>query len=118
LLKYAPVIHEENIYLDAEEALCALNTLISDPSLGSKNEERGVTIFEANLFAYTYLLVGHDVRWAHSRLPDLVKEFEGLLLFTREVERRMPGLRAPLVWERLARGDKELNGSVLVEVEG
>ena len=105
LLKYSPRIHEDTLYFEADEALGALDSWIDSARPKTGTSDSDVTLVEAALFSYTYLLL-EPTRWAHTKLPELVNKYDSLLVLTQSIEDRLPKLRAPDAWVKWAYPEK------------
>lgn len=77
LLKTASYIREDDVYLEAENAIVALSILLSDDAYFFGKDRP--TLFDANIFAYTNLLLDESLNWQNTRLADSLKKQENLL---------------------------------------
>ncbi|ERF77143.1 hypothetical protein EPUS_09316 [Endocarpon pusillum Z07020] len=77
LLKTASYIREDEVYLEAENAFAAISTLLGDDVYFFGNDRP--TLFDANIFAYTHLLLDESLNWQETRLADSLKKRENLV---------------------------------------
>jgi metaxin len=78
---YSGMVSEDDILHDAEKAFEALATLLGDREwlFG----ERGPSMLDASLFAYTHLLLDSSMAWRESRLGEMVMK-HGVLVRHQE----------------------------------
>lgn len=77
LLKNTSYIKEDDLYLEAENAFMALSTLLGDDAHFFGKD--GPSLFDANVFAYTHLLLDESMNWQNTRLVDSLRKTENLV---------------------------------------
>lgn len=77
LLKTTSYVREDEVYLEAEKAFVALSTLLGDDAHFFGKERP--TLFDANVFAYTHLLLDESLNWQNKRLVDSLRNMENLV---------------------------------------
>ena len=75
--KSGKVIDGEELYERADEAFSALSTMLGGNDWFFGVEEPG--LFDASLFAYTFLLLDREVLWKDRRMIDMVRSHENLV---------------------------------------
>ncbi len=77
LLKTASYIREDEVYLEAENAFAAISVLLGDDVYFFGKDRP--TLFDANVFAYTHLLLDESLNWQNTRLADSLKKKANLV---------------------------------------
>lgn len=85
----APGIDTEQIYHDADEAFGALATLLGEEDWFLGGDVPGV--LDAEVFAYTHLLVGGQLAWTDGRLGEVLRRHEGLVRHAERLYERCWG---------------------------
>ncbi|PKS07634.1 hypothetical protein jhhlp_006240 [Lomentospora prolificans] len=68
-----------HIYTDAQVALSALQDSLRDSETGWFFQEKGPTLFDASVFAYTNVLLDERLTWEDAKLPELLRRFDALV---------------------------------------
>ncbi|KAJ6780278.1 hypothetical protein PWT90_08466 [Aphanocladium album] len=82
-------IDKEEVYQVAQEAFGALDALLGEDEWFLGAETPGV--LDAEVFAYTHLLVGGRLAWADAELSESLREFSGLVRHAERLYQRCWG---------------------------
>jgi metaxin len=94
LLHHSSVIDVNDLYTEAEMAFEALSILLGDDEwfFATGNDEKGKgravggpTIFDAEVFAYTHLLLDERMGWREKRLVEALRKWENLVMHRERV---------------------------------
>lgn len=77
LLKYFTIIDVEALFREAERAWAALSEQLGDDAYFFSQEKPG--LFDANVFAYTHLLLDGSMGWSDTRIQSGLKDCKNLL---------------------------------------
>lgn len=76
LLKTTPKVQAEQVLAEAVDAFAALSTLLGEDEWFFGGKEPG--LFDAEVFAYTYLLGSGVLEWRENKMGEELKRFENL----------------------------------------
>ena len=77
LLKFSTYIDEADLYVEAGNAFAALSTILGDQEFFFGQQQPG--LFDASVFAYTYLLLDETLRWQNKRLANSLRKRKNLV---------------------------------------
>jgi len=77
LVKMDPYVSAEQLLDEAREAFAALSTLLKEDDWFFA--EKTPALFDANLFAYTHLLLDEGMGWARNELADVLRSHPNLI---------------------------------------
>lgn len=77
LLKLSHYIDASDLLAEAGNAFEALSTLLSDNEYFFGRSKPG--LFDAEVFAYTYLIMDESMGWKHNAMAQLLKNHENLV---------------------------------------
>jgi metaxin len=77
LLKYSEYIDVNDLEADADNAFGALSTLLGSEEYFFNRSQPG--LFDANVFAYTYLILDDSLGWKYNRLAHLLSKYDNLV---------------------------------------
>lgn len=82
-------VDAEKIYLEAEQAFAALAALLGEAEWFLDGDTPG--LLDAELFAYSQLLVGGQLAWGDTELVKTLEKFENLVRHTQRLFQRCWG---------------------------
>ncbi len=77
LLKYSTYIDEDDLYAEAANAFHALSVLLGQDEHYFGQIQPG--LFDASVFAFTYLLLDNNLGWRNKRMSDALRKNENLV---------------------------------------
>ena len=86
LLRLSSVIDVESLYRSAERAWEALSELLGEGRYFFEEEAPG--LFDASVFAYTYLLISDSMQWRDARLTNSLAKYDNLVDHSKRISRR------------------------------
>lgn len=86
LLKHYTAIDIDDLYSEADHAVDALSILLGENEFFFGNKNPG--LFDASMFAYTYLLLDEKMDWKEKKLLKALEKHQNLVQHRQRIHKR------------------------------